>query len=73
MVMRVQVVEGEYRVVLPPEAVEKLRIKDGSTVDVVTVDEMVRSKSKYVGIEEGMKAYFETLPDHRESYRELAK
>ena len=71
MVMRVQVVDGEYRVVLPAEAVEALKLKEGTAVQVVPVAEP--EKSRYVGVDEAMKAYFETEPLHRDSYRELAK
>ena len=69
--MRVQRVEGEYRVVLTPEAMEALKLKEGAAVRVLPVDEP--EQSRYVGVEEGMKAYFETEPFHRNSYRELAK
>jgi len=68
MVMRVQVVDGEYRVVVPPEAVEA---REGAAVQVVPLAEP--EKSRYVGVEEGMKAYFKTEPLHRNAYRELAK
>jgi len=71
MMMRVQVVNGEYRVVVPPEAVEALGLREGAPVEVVPVPET--EKSRYVGVEEGMKAYFKTEPLHRNSYRELAK
>jgi hypothetical protein len=71
MVMRVQVVEGEYRVVLPPEAVEALKLTEGTAVRVLPIAEP--SESRSVGVEEAMKVYFETLPDHAESYRELAR
>jgi bifunctional DNA-binding transcriptional regulator/antitoxin component of YhaV-PrlF toxin-antitoxin module len=71
MVMRIQIVDGEYRVVVPLEAVEALNLSEGTPVRVVPVAEP--SESRYVGVEEGMKAYFETEPFHRNSYRELAK
>lgn len=71
MVMRVQIVDGEYRVVLPPEAVEALKLSEGTPVRVMPIAET--SQPRYVGVEEGMKVYFETEPFHRNSYRELAK
>jgi bifunctional DNA-binding transcriptional regulator/antitoxin component of YhaV-PrlF toxin-antitoxin module len=71
MVMRVQVVDGEYRVVVPPEAVEALGLRDGAPVELVPVPQP--EKSRYVGVEEGMRAYFKTEPLHRNSYRELAR
>jgi antitoxin component of MazEF toxin-antitoxin module len=69
--MRVQLVAGEYKVVLPPEAMEELQLKDGDAVKVVRAAETAESRS--VGVGEAMKSYFETEPLHRESYRELAK
>ncbi len=56
MVMRVQRFGSELHVVLTPEAVETLKLEEGSEVVVRAAE------AKYVGIEEGMKAYFDTLP-----------
>jgi hypothetical protein len=72
MVMRVQVVDGEFRVVLPPEAVESMKLSDGSSVQVLPAANE-KAASRYASLEEGIKAYFDTLPDHEQSYRELAK
>ena len=69
--MRVQLVAGEYKVVLPAEAMEELRLKDGDAVKVVRAAET--TESRQVDVAEAMKSYFETEPLHRESYRELAK
>lgn len=71
MVMRVQHVEGEYRIVVPPEAMEALKLTDGAAVAVTPVADL--EISRYVSFEEGMEAYFATEPMHRNSYRELAK
>jgi len=70
-VLRIQQVEGEFRVVVPAEAMEALRLSVGAAVRVIPEAEPERSR--YVGVEEGMKAYFETEPLYRESYQELAK
>ena len=69
--MRIQLVDGEYLVKVAPEAVEALQLKDGDAVKVVRDSEP--AESRYVGVSEAMKSYFETEPFHRESYRELAK
>jgi hypothetical protein len=71
MVMRVQHVEGEYRIVIPAEAMESLQLRDGMPVSIVPL--VAPETSRYVSFDEGMKAYFETEPLHRNSYRELAK
>jgi hypothetical protein len=71
MVMRVQLVAGEYRVVLPREAVEELKLKDGDAVEIKPLPQ--GAESRYVGVDEAMESYFETEPSHRESYRALAK
>jgi len=73
MVMRVQVVDGEYRVVLPAEAVEALKLKDGAAVQVVPVVEPEKSGHRYMTVEEGLEAFRSTEHLHRNTYRELAK
>ena len=73
MVMRVQVVDGEYRVVVPPEAVEALQLKEGAPVEIVPLADPRRAEHRYVTFEEGMEAFKSTLPIHSEAYRELAK
>ena len=62
--MRVQVVDGEYRVVLPPEAVEALKLRDGAPVEITPVPEPGREAHRHMTEEEGMEAFRSTLPDH---------
>ena len=75
MVLRVQHVDGEYRVVLSPEAVEALRVQEGSAVEVVPVvnSEHAQDDFRYATVEEGSAAYERTERLHRNTYRELAK
>ena len=75
MVMRVQQIGDEYRVVLSPEAIEALNLSDGSEVEVRRVEPESDQPStiRYISVEEALDAYRSTLPQHREAYRELAK
>ena len=78
MVMRVQRVDGEYRVVLSAEAMESLRLSEGAEVEVRPVANGASvpyqpGAIRYLSVEETLEAYRETLPQHREAYRELAK
>jgi hypothetical protein len=71
MVLRIQVVDGEYRVVAPPEAVEALKLSEGVEVEVVPV--AVGPGHRDMDFAEGMAAFGGTLEFHRDVYRELAK
>ena len=72
MIFRIQVVDGEFVIVLPPETVAAMGLREGSLVEVLSVGPET-SGTKYISIEEGMAAYFKTEPLHRNTYRELAK
>jgi len=75
MVMRVQEVEGEYRVVLTPEAIAAWNLKDGAPVEVTPVPEAAVAGPviHYMTNEEALEAYRSTLPQFRAAYEELAK
>jgi hypothetical protein len=75
MVMRVQQVDGEYRVVLTPEALAALNLTDGSPVEVLPVVEAPAPspKIRYLTNDEALHAYRQTLPQFRDAYEELAK
>ena len=73
MVLRVQVVEGEYRIVLPPEMVEELKLKDGDPLQVVPMSEAASTDHRTMTLEEGMAAFHRIEPLHRNTMRELAK
>jgi antitoxin component of MazEF toxin-antitoxin module len=72
MVLRVQHVEGEFRVILPAEALEALHLTEGSKVELLPV-EPGQPVIRYISVDETLSAYRDTLPQHREAYLELAK
>ena len=75
--MRVQHVDGEYRVVLTPEAMAALHLSEGAEVEVRTVSNgsgpEPTAKHRYATVEEGLAAYRRTEHLHANTYRELAK
>ncbi len=73
--MRVQHVDGEYRVVLTPEAMEALHLSEGAEVEVRTVagEPNGSTSIRRMSVEEALENFRETLPQHIEAYRELAK
>jgi antitoxin component of MazEF toxin-antitoxin module len=77
MVMRVQRRGDEYCVVFSREVLEALRLTDGAEVEVRPVATGTNGAQpdaiRYVSVEEALESYRETLPQHREAYRELAK
>jgi antitoxin component of RelBE/YafQ-DinJ toxin-antitoxin module len=73
MVLHVQHVEGEYRVVLTPEAIAALNLTDGAPVEVLPVKVAEPTERRYATNAEVLQAFRETLPQHEEAYRELAK
>ncbi len=73
MVMSVQHVDGEYRVVLTPEALAAMNLVAGSKVEVLALNGDEPQERRYATNEEVLQAFRETLPQHAEAYRELAK
>jgi antitoxin component of MazEF toxin-antitoxin module len=74
MTMRVQRMGDQYCVVLSAEAVEALRLVEGTEVEVLPLAVQEDStRIRYISTEEALEAYRKTLPQHREAYRELAK
>jgi antitoxin component of MazEF toxin-antitoxin module len=73
MVMRVQHIDGEYRVVLTPEAIAALHLTEGSEVEVSAVGTLPSETKRYASDAEVLQAFRETLPQHAQAYRELAK
>ncbi len=72
MVLHIQVVEGEYRLVLPPEMVEELKLRDGDALEVLPVP-AARAGDRFVTLEEGMTAFHKFEALHRNTMRELAR
>ena len=77
MVLRVQRIGDEYGVVFPREALEALQLAEGVEVEVRPLASGTNGTQAntvlYVSVGEALEAYRETLPQHREAYRELAK
>jgi hypothetical protein len=60
-------------VVLTPEAIAALNLKDGAEVEVTPVETPHAEERRYATNEEVLQAFRDTLPQHAEAYRELAK
>ena len=73
MVMRVQLVEGEYRVILPPGVVEALQLTDGAAVEILPVAGPARPDLRRMTIEDGLAWFRRTEPVHRDTYPDLTK
>ena len=72
MVMRVERRGDELVIAVPREALEKLRLAEGSEVRVEAI-EPAGDTVGYITVDEALAAYRRTEPQHREAYRELAK
>ncbi|HWB32726.1 MAG TPA: hypothetical protein VG714_06110 [Acidobacteriaceae bacterium] len=72
MVMRVERRGGELVIPVPPEALEQLRLAEGTEVRVEAI-EPDKVSVRYISVDEALAAYRRTEPQHREAYRELAK
>jgi len=72
MVMRVERRGDELVIAVSREALEKLRLAEGSEVRVEAV-EPAGDTVRYITVDEALAAYRRTEPQHREAYRELAK
>jgi antitoxin component of MazEF toxin-antitoxin module len=80
MVLRIQRIGDGFGVMIPPEMVEELGLKEGDLVKI-EVPEKVRTvgcecgkkEMEYASDEEVVEAFLATEPEHRNSYRELAK
>jgi hypothetical protein len=75
MVMRVQHVDGEYRVVLSEEAMAALHLTEGAEVELRPIESGPNGSGSilYMSTNEALQGFRETLPQHIAAYRELAK
>ena len=72
--MRVQQVDGEFRVVLSAEAMAALQLREGAAVEVQPVEPANDAPPhRYISLEEGLASFERTEPLHRNTYMELAK
>jgi hypothetical protein len=76
MVARVQKISEGYGIVLTEDALREGNLAEGSTVELRLVEpepEKSRPQIRYASTEEVLAAFERTLPQHEETYRELAK
>lgn len=81
MVLRIQRIGDGLGVMLPAEALEAMQLGEGAAVEVMAPEvqvlpapgQIARDELQYADDEEVLGAFFATEPDHRDSYRELAK
>ena len=74
MVVRVHRTGNEFSFVLPPQAVEDLRLVDGSAIEIQPAAEDTAPASvRYASVEEALEAHRKLEPKYAPAYRELAK
>jgi len=75
MVAHIQKTSDGFMVAVPAEIVEAWNLREGSAVELTPLSEAVPAERtiRYASIEEALAAFRETLPQHEEAYRELAK
>jgi antitoxin component of MazEF toxin-antitoxin module len=75
MVLRIQRIGDGLGVMIPPDVVEDLDLREGATLTLAAEEngEAAALKSKYVTAEEAVASYLRTEPLHADTYRELAK
>jgi antitoxin component of MazEF toxin-antitoxin module len=76
--MRVERRGDEYCVVLTKQALDALQLTEGAAVEIRPVEVAADATNsgtghRYVSVEEALDAYRRTEPQHRETYRALAK
>lgn len=75
MVAHVQKTSKGYVVAVPAEIAEAWNLSEGSVVELspITQPPAEERTIHYASVEEALAAFRETLPQHEEAYRELAK
>lgn len=76
MVARVQKISEGYAVVLTEDSLREWNLMEGSVVEIRPVaaeQDKPRPEIRYASTEEVLAAFEHTLPQHEETYRELAK
>ncbi len=80
MVLRIQRIGDGLGVMLPAEAIKELGLKEGDLVEIKVPEkagtqpcDCARNEMEYASDQEVMEAFLATEPEHRNSYRELAK
>lgn len=72
MVVRVHKTGDEFTFVLPPQAVEELRLVDGSEIDIRPAEGSAEA-IRYATVDEALEAHRKLEPQFAAAYRELAK
>jgi hypothetical protein len=72
MVARVQKISEGYAIVLTEDALRELNLMEGSAVEIRSL-ETANPEIRYASTEKALAAFERTLPQHEETYRELAK
>jgi antitoxin component of MazEF toxin-antitoxin module len=75
MVLRVERRGDEYFIPVPQQAMAELHLQEGAAVDVRATDAPAAQEPviQSLSVEETLQTYRDTLPQHIEAYRELAK
>jgi antitoxin component of MazEF toxin-antitoxin module len=74
MVLRVERRGDEYFIPVPQEALAELHLQEGAAVDVRSAEQTAQAPAiRSMSVEETLQTYRDTLPQHIEAYRELAK
>ena len=73
MRLRVQRIGEQYCVVLSAEVMAALRLTEGAEIELCQVPASQENRINYISVDEALKSYHDTLPQHENTYRELAK
>ena len=73
MVVHVQRIGDKFAAIIPPEMVDELGLVDGSELEIRPIGKSAASTIRYATVEEALRAFEDTLPQHEAAYRELAK
>ena len=73
MELKIRKIGNGYGVLLPKQLLEDMRVGEDSTIDVTKVDGVYQITPYDPEFARALKAFRDTEPAHRNSYRELAK
>ena len=73
MKTKVRRIGNGYGVLLPKEAIERLRVEEGSTLTISETDAGIELSPFDAEFSAQVEAFRRTEPRHRNTYRELAK
>ena len=73
MELKVRKIGNGYGVLLPKQLLEEMKATENSVLNVEKVDGVFQIFPYDPDFAAALKAYRDTEPDHRNSYRELAK